>query len=39
MYGLKVPETRRWWPGRLNIFLDYPSLEHGTLEEKVTNNS
>ena len=34
IYGLKVPETKRQWPCRLKIFLDYLSLEHGTLEEK-----
>jgi hypothetical protein len=34
MYGLKAPDTKRQRPSRLKIFLDYLSLEHGTLEEK-----
>ena len=34
MYGLKTLETKRHRTSRLKIFLDYLSLEHGTLEEK-----
>ena len=34
MYGLNAPETKRQRPSRLKIFLDYLSLEHGTLEGK-----
>jgi hypothetical protein len=33
MYGLKAPETKRQWPGRLKIFLDYIILD-GTFEQK-----
>ena len=33
MYGLKAPETKRQWPRRLKIFLDYLILD-GTFEQK-----
>src|SRR5918911_586308 len=33
MYGLKAPETKRQWPRRLKIFLDYIILD-GTFEQK-----
>jgi hypothetical protein len=34
MYELKAPEPKRQRPSRLKIFLDYLSLENGTLEGK-----
>lgn len=34
MYGLKAPETKRQWPGRLKVFLGYLVLDDGTFEEK-----
>jgi len=34
MYGLKAPETKRQWPRRLKIFLDYIMLDGGTFEQK-----
>jgi hypothetical protein len=33
MYGLKAPETKRQWPRRLKIFLDYIMMD-GTFEQK-----
>jgi integrase len=33
MYALKAPETKRQWPGRLKIVLDFLHLE-GTLEQQ-----
>lgn len=33
LYVLKAPETRRQYPRRLNVFLDYLKLE-GTLEQQ-----
>ena len=33
MYALKAPETRRQWPRRLKIFLDFLQLE-GSVEEQ-----
>jgi hypothetical protein len=33
MYALKAPETRRQWPRRLKIFLDFLQLE-GSVEER-----
>jgi hypothetical protein len=33
MYALKAPETKRQWPGRLKILLDFLHLE-GTLEQQ-----
>jgi integrase len=35
MYGLKAPETRRQYPRRLEVFLDFLGF-NGTLEEKVS---
>jgi hypothetical protein len=35
MYALKAPETKRQWPRRLKIFLDFLKMEGGTsLEEE-----
>ncbi len=33
MYALRAPESRRQYPGRLKVFLDYLGLE-GTIEEQ-----
>jgi len=33
MYALKAPETKRQWPRRLNVFLEFLGLE-GTIEQK-----
>ena len=33
LYALKAPETRRQYPRRLKVFLDYLKLE-GTLEQQ-----
>ncbi len=33
MYALKAPETKRQWPRRLKIVLDFLQLE-GTLEQQ-----
>jgi hypothetical protein len=33
MYSLKAPETKRQWPRRLNVFLEFFGLE-GTIEQK-----
>ena len=38
MYGLKAPETKRQWPRRLKIFLDYLILD-GTFEQKAFYDS
>jgi hypothetical protein len=34
MYALKAPETRRQWPRRLKVFLDFLKLDGTTMEEK-----
>jgi integrase len=34
MYALRAPETKRQWPGRLKIFLDYVCPDKQTLREK-----
>jgi hypothetical protein len=34
MYALKAPETKRQWPRRLKVFLDFLKLDCTTLEEK-----
>ena len=34
MYSLKAAETRRQWPGRLKIFLDFLKLDGTTMGEK-----
>jgi hypothetical protein len=33
MYPLKAPETKRQWPSRLKVFLDFLKLDC-TMEEK-----
>jgi hypothetical protein len=33
MYALKAPETKRQWPRRLKVFLDFLKLD-GTMEER-----
>jgi hypothetical protein len=35
MYALKDPETKRQYPKRLEVFLDYLKLQGYTIEEKV----
>jgi integrase len=34
MYALKAPETKRQYPKRLDVFLDYLKLQGSTIEEK-----
>jgi hypothetical protein len=34
LYALKAPETRRQWPRRLKVFLDFLKLEGITMEER-----
>ena len=34
IYALKAPETKRQYPKRLEVFLDYLKLEGNTIEEK-----
>jgi integrase len=34
MYALKAPETKRQWPRRLKVFLDFLKLDCTTMEEK-----
>jgi hypothetical protein len=34
MYALKAPETRRQWPRRLKVFLDFLKLDCTTIDEK-----
>ena len=34
-YALKAPETKRQYPKRLEVFLDYLKLEGNSIEEKV----
>jgi hypothetical protein len=34
LYALKAPETRRQWPRRLKVFLDFLKLEGTTMEER-----
>jgi hypothetical protein len=38
LYALKAPETKRQWPGRLKIFLDFLKLDGITMEEKAKEN-
>jgi hypothetical protein len=33
MYALKAPETKRQWPSRLMVFLDFLKLDCTTMEE------
>ena len=35
IYALKAPETKRQYPKRLEVFLDYLKLEGNSIEEKV----
>lgn len=37
MYALRAPETKRQWPGRLKIFLDYVYPGTGTIQEKAND--
>jgi hypothetical protein len=34
LYALKAPETRRQWPRRLKVFLDFLKLDGTTMEER-----
>src|SRR5690349_13608797 len=34
IYALKAPETKRQYPKRLEVFLDYLKLQGNTIEEK-----
>ena len=34
LYALKASETKRQWPGRVKIFLDFLKLDGTTMEEK-----
>jgi len=34
LFTLKAPETRRQWPNRLQVFLDFLNLEGLTIEDK-----
>jgi hypothetical protein len=34
LYALKAPETKRQWPRRLKVFLDFLKLDCTTMEEK-----
>jgi hypothetical protein len=34
MYALKAPETKRQWPRRLKVFLDFLKLDGTTIKEK-----
>jgi hypothetical protein len=34
IYALKAPETKRQYPKRLEVFLDYLRLQGSTIEEK-----
>ena len=34
LYALKAPETKRQWPRRLKVFLDFLKLDCTTIEEK-----
>jgi hypothetical protein len=38
LYALKAPETKRQYPRRFKVFLDFLHLE-GTFEEQIKNNS
>jgi hypothetical protein len=37
MYALRAPGTKRQWPGRLKIFLDYVYPGAGTIQEKAND--
>jgi hypothetical protein len=34
LYALKAPETRRQWPRRLKVFIDFLKLDGTTMEER-----
>ena len=34
LYALEASETKRQWPGRLKIFLDFLKLDGTTMDEK-----
>src|SRR5215212_718744 len=34
LYALKAPETKRQWPRRLMVFLDFLKLDGTTIKEK-----
>jgi hypothetical protein len=37
LYALKAPETKRQYPQRLKVFIDYLGIEGKTLEEQCRN--